>query len=225
MLECETLAEALTTDTQRIARGLRHRDMALLHELVSQYQFRLVRYLIYLLGRRDPVDDLVQETWLRVLERGSSYNGRSRFEPWLFAIARNLTLDHLRRRRIFSLDFNADSSSESNEHAEPHRDPAPPVSSAPSPFELAARTQDAERLAHTLETLEPIYREALVLRFQEDLSLQEMSTVIGVPLTTVSSRIYRGLAALRTQMTPQTQTTPRIQMTPQTQKKGDEHAG
>ena len=213
MLECETLAEALTTDTQRIARGLRQRDMALLHELVSQYQFRLVRYLIYLLGRRDPVDDLVQETWLRVLERGSSYNGRSRFEPWLFAIARNLTLDHLRKRRIFSLDSNADSSNESNEHAEPHRDPAPPDSSAPSPFELAARTEDAERLAHTLEALEPIYREALVLRFQEDLSLQEMSTVIGVPLTTVSSRIYRGLAALRTQMTPRTQP------------KGEHHAG
>jgi RNA polymerase sigma-70 factor (ECF subfamily) len=208
MLECDTLADALTTDTQRIARGLRQRDMALLDELVRQYQFRLVRYLIYLLGRRDPVNDLVQETWLRVLERGSSYNGRSRFEPWLFAIARNLTLDHLRKRRMSSLD----SSDESNEHSEEHRDPAPPVSSAPSPFELAARTEDAERLAHTLETLEPIYREALVLRFQEDLSLQEMSTVIGVPLTTVSSRIYRGLAALRTQMTP-------------TQTKGDEHAG
>ena len=214
MLECDTLAEALTTDTQRIARGLRHRDVALLDELVRQYQFRLIRYLIYLLGRRDPVNDLVQETWLRVLERGSSYNGRSRFEPWLFAIARNLTLDHLRKRRMSSLD----SSDDSNEHSEEHRDPTPPVSSAPSPFELAARTEDAERLAHTLETLEPIYREALVLRFQEDLSLQEMSTVIGVPLTTVSSRIYRGLVALRTQMTPRIQTT-RIQT------EGDEHAG
>jgi RNA polymerase sigma-70 factor (ECF subfamily) len=203
MLECDTLAEALTTDTERIARGLRRRDMALLHGLVQQYHFRLVRYLIYLLGHRDSVDDLVQETWLRVLERGSSYNGRSRFEPWLFAIARNLTLDHLRKRRMSSLDSNADSSDD----PEPHRDPAPLVSTAPSPFELAARTEDAQRLAHTLETLEPIYREALVLRFQEDLSLQEMSTVIGVPLTTVSSRIYRGLAALRIQM------------------KGEQHAG
>lgn len=203
MLECDTLAEALTTDTERIARGLRRRDMALLHGLVQQYHFRLVRYLIYLLGHRDPVDDLVQETWLRVLERGASYNGRSRFEPWLFAIARNLTIDHLRKRRIFSLDSNADAS----EQSEQHRDPAPLVSTAPSPFELAARTEDAQRLAHTLEALEPIYREALVLRFQEDLSLDEIATIMGVPLTTVSSRIYRGLAALRTQM------------------KGEQHAG
>jgi RNA polymerase sigma-70 factor, ECF subfamily len=196
MLECETLADALTTDTQRIARGLRQRDVALLHELVDQYQFRLVRYLIYLLGRRDAVvDDLVQETWLRVLEHGRSYNGRSRFEPWLFTIARNLTMDHLRKRRIVSLDSSSDSSDQPE-----HRDLPSLVSNAPSPFELAARTEEAHRIAHTLQSLESIYREALVLRFQEELSLQEISAVIGVPLTTVSSRIYRGLATLRAQM-------------------------
>jgi RNA polymerase sigma-70 factor (ECF subfamily) len=170
--------------------------------LVVEYQFRLVRYLIYLLGRRDFVDDLVQETWLRVLERGRSYDGHSRFEPWLFAIARNLTIDHLRKRRIFSLDSGSDDSGDSYSSPSPEKDRTrlSLASQDPSPFELAARTEDAQRLAHTLETLEPIYREALVLRFQEELSLQEMATVIGVPLTTVSSRIYRGLAALRAQL-------------------------
>ena len=189
------------TDTQRIARGLRQRDVALLHELVEQYQFRLVRYLIYLLGRRDAVvDDLVQETWLRVLEHGRSYNGSSRFEPWLFTIARNLTMDHLRKRRIFSLDSNADSNADFNDRPQQDREHPSLVSSAPSPFELAARTEEAHRIADTLGSLEPIYREALVLRFQEELSLQEISTVMGVPLTTVSSRIYRALATLRAQM-------------------------
>jgi RNA polymerase sigma-70 factor (ECF subfamily) len=196
-----TMAVAGNTDTQRIARGLRQRDVALLHALVVEYQFRLVRYLIYLLGRRDSIDDLVQETWLRVLERGRSYDGHSRFEPWLFAIARNLTIDHLRQRRIFSLDSSGDASdSHANDSPEQDRKPLSLASHDPSPFELAARTEDAQRLAHTLETLEPIYREALVLRFQEDLSLQEIATIVGVPLTTVSSRIYRGLAALRAQL-------------------------
>jgi RNA polymerase sigma-70 factor (ECF subfamily) len=51
--------------------------------------------------------------------------------------------------------------------------------------------------------LEPIYREALVLRFQEDLSLQEMAKVVNTSVSTVSSRIYRGLAALRAQMGPE----------------------
>jgi RNA polymerase sigma-70 factor, ECF subfamily len=187
-----TLAASVNSETQQIALGLRQRNIAFLQELVGRYQYRLVRYLIYLLGRRDEVDDLVQETWLRVLERGSSYDGRSRFEPWLFTIARNLAIDHMRKGRIFSLD--------SNPEGEQDTALQTPASNAPSPFTLAARTEDAERLAGSLETLEPIYREALVLRFQEELSLQEISGVVGAPVATVASRIYRGLRMLRSQL-------------------------
>jgi RNA polymerase sigma-70 factor, ECF subfamily len=197
MFEYEgTLAGIMSTETQQIARGLRQRDVVLLHALVGQYQYRLVRYLTYLLGRRDPVDDLVQETWLRVLERGHSYDGESRFEPWLFTVARNLALDYVRKQRVFSLD--------SKDSLERDFESLAPVSQSPSPFEQAARTEDAQRLAHSLQMLEPIYREALVLRFQEDLSLQEMAGVIGASVSTVSSRIYRGLAALRAQMEGET---------------------
>ena len=187
-----TLAGEVNSDTRQIARGLRQGDLILLQALVEQYQYRLVRYLIYLLGRRDEVDDLVQETWLRVLERGSSYDGRSRFEPWLFTIARNLTIDHLRKHRTFSLDSNDN----------PERDAVTPlpVSKDPSPFALAARTEDAQRIAQSMQTLDPIFREALVLRFQEDLSLQEIAVVVGAPVTTVASRIYRALATLRKQL-------------------------
>jgi RNA polymerase sigma-70 factor (ECF subfamily) len=193
MFEYEmTSAGTVNTDTQDIARGLRQRDVDFLRALVGQYQYRLVRYFIYLLGNRDPVDDLVQETWLHVLERGRSYDGRSRFEPWLFTVARNLAIDHMRKRRVFSID--------SNDSPEQELEALTPVSNAPSPFEQAARTEDAQRLAHSLQMLEPIYREALVLRFQEDLSLQEMAGVIGASVSTVSSRIYRGLAALRAQL-------------------------
>ena len=184
------LAGTVNGDTREIARGLRERDVALLQMLVEEYQDRLVRYLVYVLGRRDEVDDLVQETWLRVMERGRSYDGRSRFEPWLFTVARHLTIDYLRRRREISLD--------SEDEGKPGA--MPPVSSALSPFALAARTEDAERLAGALQGLQPIYREALVLRFMEDMSLQEMSAVVGAPVATVAARVYRGLAALRSQM-------------------------
>jgi RNA polymerase sigma-70 factor (ECF subfamily) len=181
-----TSGASMKSDTQQIAIGLRQGEVVVLEALVEQYQYRLVRYLIYLLGRRDGVDDLVQETWLRVLERGSSYDGQSRFEPWLFRIARNIAVDAMRQRRIFSLDSNDDGGVR----------PAP-ASDEPSPFALASRTDDADRLARSLETLEPVYREALILRFQEDLSLQEISAIVGAPVSTVASRIYRGLATLR----------------------------
>jgi RNA polymerase sigma-70 factor (ECF subfamily) len=192
MFESEMKLAATESEPERVARGLRHRDVALLQTLVQQYQYRLVRYFIFLLGSRDAVDDLVQETWLRVLERGRSYDGLSRFEPWLFAIARNLAIDHTRKRRLFSLDSNDDDAHESASFS--------PVSSGASPFEQAARTEDAQHLAQSLQLLQPVYREVLVLRFQEELSLQEISHVVGASVSTVSSRIYRGLAALRQQM-------------------------
>jgi RNA polymerase sigma-70 factor (ECF subfamily) len=75
-----------------------------------------------------------------------------------------------------------------------------PASQELSPFALAARTEDAERLAGALQELAAVQREALVLRFMEDMSLQEIAAVVGAPVPTVSARIYRGLAALRSQM-------------------------
>ena|SRR5947209_4487608 len=78
-----TSRASMESETQRIALGLRRGDVVVLEALVEQYQYRLVRYLVSLLGRRDGVDDFVQERWLRLLERGGSYDGQSRFEPSL----------------------------------------------------------------------------------------------------------------------------------------------
>lgn len=183
-----TLNTTAETETAKIARGLRERDMELLADLVERSQRRLVRYLLYLTGRRDYAEDLAQETWIRVLQRGSQYNGRQRFDPWLFAIARNLAIDYLRKKRkpVQTASLPDD------------RDEILLVpSSGPSPFEAAARSEDAIRLAGQLQILSPLYREALLLRFQEDLSLPEIAQVLKAPVTTVTSRIYRGLAALR----------------------------
>jgi RNA polymerase sigma-70 factor, ECF subfamily len=183
-----TLNTTAETETAKIARGLREKDMQLLAGLVEHCQRRLVRYLLYLTGRRDYAEDLAQETWIRVLQRGSQYNGRQRFDPWLFAIARNLAIDYLRKKRkgveAASLPDDGDAM-------------LLLPTSGPSPFEAAARSEDAIRLAGQLQILSPLYREALLLRFQEELSLVEIAQVSGAPVTTVTSRIYRGLAALR----------------------------
>ena len=183
-----TLNTTAETEAATIARGLRERDMELLADLVERSQRRLVRYLLYLTGRRDYAEDLAQETWIRVLQRGSQYNGRQRFDLWLFAIARNLAIDHLRKKRKA-----VQTASLPDDRDETLLLP----SSGPSPFEAAARSEDAIRLAGQLQILSPLYREALLLRFQEDLSLAEIAQVLGAPVTTVTSRIYRGLAALR----------------------------
>jgi RNA polymerase sigma-70 factor, ECF subfamily len=183
-----TLNRTAETEEARIARGLRERDTELLADLVERCQHRLVRYLVYLTGRREHAEDLAQETWIRVMQRGSQYNGRQRFEPWLFAIARNLAIDSIRKRLKAAPTVSSPDD----------RDAVLLLpSSGPSPFEAAARSEDAMRMAGRLQILPPLYREALLLRFQEELSLAEIAQVVGAPVTTVTSRIYRGLAALR----------------------------
>jgi RNA polymerase sigma-70 factor, ECF subfamily len=72
-----TLNTTAETETAIIARGLRERDMELLADLVERCQHRLVRYLLYLTGRRDYAEDLAQETWIRLLQRAASTTGGS----------------------------------------------------------------------------------------------------------------------------------------------------
>src|SRR6476620_6245918 len=94
----------MTDDAQALAQRLRRRDPDLLDQLIEQYQFRLFRYLLHLTASRERAEDFFQETWLRVLERGHQYDGKWKFEAWLFAIARNLVLDWHRRKKPQSLE-------------------------------------------------------------------------------------------------------------------------
>src|SRR5688572_20300744 len=97
LVHCVTLSGA--DEGIEIAAGLRRRDPDLLDRLIEQYQHRLFRYLISLTGDRVLAEDLFQETWVRVLERGHRYDGRARFVAWLITVARNLAIDALRARR------------------------------------------------------------------------------------------------------------------------------
>jgi RNA polymerase sigma-70 factor (ECF subfamily) len=74
-------------DAKSLARSLKQRDPELLDRLIELYQFRLFRYLLHLTANRERAEDFFQETWLRVLERGHQYDGKWKFEAWLFAIA------------------------------------------------------------------------------------------------------------------------------------------
>jgi RNA polymerase sigma-70 factor (ECF subfamily) len=175
-----------------IARGLRHRDPDLLDHLIEQYQHRLLRYLVYLVGNRELAEDLFQETWIRVLERGSQYDGKHEFSTWLYAVARNLTIDYLRRKRAVSLDGLME---ERDEGWVPE-----PADTRPLALEALQQNELAERISAALGSIPAAYRETVVLRFREDLALEEIATVTGVKLGTVKSRLYRGLSLLMSRL-------------------------
>lgn len=179
---------AMAEENSQIARGLRRRDPDLLDRLIEQYQHRLLRYLLHLTGNPALAEDLFQETWIRVLERGRQYDGRHEFCTWLFAVARHLFIDSTRRKHHASLDGMLD---------DENRPIEIPATGQPSAFDLTVQRELSERVADGLTHLVAEHREALVLRFQEGLSLEEIAVVTGAPLGTVKSRIYRGLNALQ----------------------------
>ncbi len=184
--------EAVRQESLAIASGLKHQEAGLLDELIVRYQHRLLRYLLYLTSSRELAEDLFQEVWMRVLVRGGQFNGKARFDTWLFTIARNLVIDYRRKRTVASLDELFEGSSEDDR----------PMSfeisdSQPTPFDRFASLEDRQRIADALLAVDTLYREVLVLRFHEDLSLQEIASVTRAPLSTVKSRLYRGLAAIR----------------------------
>lgn len=180
-------ANAMESEATTIARGLRRRDPELLDRLIEQYQHRLFRYLVYLAGNRELAEDLFQETWIRVMERGHQYNGRQEFSTWLYAVARNLTIDYLRRKNPVSLDALI---------ADDDRATFELPDTRPSAWEQVAQREQTKNIAAALAALPAEYREAIVLRFHDGLALQEMATVTNAPLSTVKSRVYRGLQSL-----------------------------
>ena len=129
---------------------------------------------------------------MRVMLRGAQFDGRARFDTWMFTIARNLVIDLRRKKTMSSLD----------EMFEGNGDDDRPMAyetadTDPTPFDRLSSLEDRERIAAALLQLDTLYREVLVLRFHEDLSLDEISKVTHAPLSTVKSRLYRGLAAIK----------------------------
>src|SRR5438445_94710 len=188
-----TLAAAQAAQVQSenaaIAHGLKRQNPELFDHRIDLYQHRLLRYLLFLTGKREVAEDLFQETWMRVLLRGAQYNGKARFDTWLFTIARNLVIDLSRKRTMSSLD----EMSEGREDDRPFEVPM----AGPSPLEQFQAREDSAEVSEVLLKLEPNYREVLVLRFYEELSLEEIAGLTKAPLSTVKSRLYRGLAALK----------------------------
>ena len=184
-----TFSTLMQDEAKSIARGLQKRDPDLLDRLIEQYQYRLFRYLIYVTGDKARAEDFFQETWIRVLERGHQYDGKSKFEAWLFAIARHLVIDWQRSKKAQSLDALTD----------PEQDKPLQVAdeAGPSPLHQVLAQESEENVQSSLQRIPAIYREVLVLRFQEELQIEEMAGVLSIPVSTVKSRLYRGLDALR----------------------------
>lgn len=154
-------------------------DVRSYEELVRRYE-RLVGRVLYPYARREiSVEDLVQETFLRAYDRLKTFNPEYKFKTWLLAIANNLGVDTLRRRREV-VEFNPEIHAERSEG----RDSGGPE----------ARMLDSERsrvVQEAIETLPETYSVPLILRYTEEMSYAEISEVLDLSVPAVKSRLFR----------------------------------
>ena len=177
---------AVDADVVRLRRG----DLNALSELISRYQNRLYRYLLRIVHQPTEAEDLFQQTWLRVVEKIRSFDASRNFDAWLFTLARNLAIDHLRRVRPQSLDEPLDSSGHGTVADRiPSRDH--------TPFDHALAAERRSEISEAMEGLPMIYREVLTLRFEDEMTIEEIAQVTAVPLSTAKSRLRRSLEQLR----------------------------
>ena len=167
---------------------LKHGDPDAVSELIGRYQHRLYRFLVRMVQDPAAAEDLFQQTWIRLLEKIGSYDARRNFDAWLFAIARNLAIDHLRWRRGISLDDVDDSGLAMADRL---------TAGGRDALEQLLDFERGVMLAAAIAELPAIHREVLTLRFEEGMKLEQIAEVAAIPLSTVKSRLHRALESLR----------------------------
>jgi RNA polymerase sigma-70 factor, ECF subfamily len=175
-----------------LALGIQQGDRDALTMLVERHHDPLLGFLYRMTGGdRTLAEDLVQETFLRILRSIQQYQHPRPFKPWLYMIATNLTRDHYKRadmRHTMSMPDNL------GEIASQHET---------LPEDAMVFRHEAKRVALAIQELPAHQREAVILRYYQELSLAEIAAVLEVPLGTVKSRISLGLGRLRTALLEQ----------------------
>jgi RNA polymerase sigma-70 factor (ECF subfamily) len=184
-----TLGTLMNLETE--AMRLRSGDLQAVAQLVERYQHRLYRYLLRLVSQPSTAEDLFQQTWLRVMERIQYYDPRRSFEGWLFAVAHNLAIDYLRRRQPGSLDEPLPSGETQSELTR---------SANPGALEQLLSKEREGCVLEAVADLPIAFREVITLRFEEEMKLEEIATVLAMPMGTVKTRLHRALKALRSSL-------------------------
>jgi len=184
----------LLTDQEVVRHAVAGREAAY-RELIRRYQ-RPVFSLVYRMVRdRELAEDLTQETFVKVLNAIDSYRPEYRFSSWIFKIANNASIDHLRRRGLDTLSLDGS----------PHAETAEAIEAttlqlgdtAESPLEEVANRELGDQIEAAINTLRPEYRSCIILRHIEGRPYEEIAEILELPLGTVKTYIHRARNELR----------------------------
>ena len=158
-------------------------------ELVRRYQRPIAAYVYRMVGDYDAALDLTQEVFIKVYNSLSRYRSEFKFSTWIYKIAHNAAIDHLRRFAVREQALACGTDGERREAAIESRRLTPEQES-----EQEERRSEIESV---VQLLPAAYRELIVLRHSHDLSYDEIAEVTGLPLGTVKNRLFRAREAMR----------------------------
>ena len=167
------------TDAE-VVRRVREGDIEAFGTLVDRYHDRYARYAVHMMGNREDAEEALQDAFVRAFRSLDQYEERERFGAWLYRILVNQCRNSLERRRRDAAAF-------------PDVDPETLALPTPGGEDEAAR----ERLRDLLAGLPAAQREALLLKYTEDMTFDEMAAVTGVGVSALKMRVRRALERLR----------------------------
>lgn len=179
------------TDEILVARSLEG-DRAAFARLVDRHQRPLVNHLYRQCGRRETALDLAQEVFLKVYLSLASFDPRYRFTTWLYRIASNCAIDHMRKRRPQTCSMTG------NGRGEPGREQDLDVANdGPTPHDLLRLRELERRLELAVSVLPSDFRQLILLRHRLHCRYDEIARITDLPLGTVKNRIFRAREMLR----------------------------
>ena len=170
-------------------------DARAFEALVVKYQRRIARHVARYLKSAADVEDAVQETFIRAYRGLAAFRGESAFYTWLYRIAANVAIRHLQRQPQHVLL--GDDAPEERVDAF-----APGVSDSQQPERTLIAAQIADTVQRALAKLQPDLAEALLLYEVESKPYAEIATMLGVPIGTVRSRIFRAREFIARRLEP-----------------------
>lgn len=169
-------------------------------DLLRRYERPVFSLIVRMVRDRTLAEDISQEAFIRAFKAIGSYDPRYKFSSWMFKIAHNLTIDHLRRKRIETVSIHGSPNAVTAE--EQARTSLVLESSQERPDAYVENMELGSQIEAAIGKLRPEYRSVTLLRHVEGYSYQEISDILGLPLGTVKTYIHRARLELKSALAP-----------------------
>jgi RNA polymerase sigma-70 factor (ECF subfamily) len=181
-------------DRKLAAQAAKGRDAAF-RELLCRYERPVFSLIFRMVRDRALAEDLAQETFIRAFRAISSYNPRYKFSSWIFKIANNHTIDHLRKRRLETISIDGSPHAVTGEEEAQTRLVVESTEEAPDRF--VEQRELGSQIEQAIGELRPEYRSVVLLRHIEGHSYEEIADIMDLPLGTVKTYLHRARAELK----------------------------